>query len=440
MVRFSRLAILFLPILIFTTGCDLFQRGNGPDVTPPPPVTLAPTEVVPPITPETPDSSPQTAPISGLRLWIPAEIGTRTEAGTQEFASQIRAYETGQSNLTVSVEQKPVEGPGGVINYLQTGRTVAPSIMPDIVAVPTSLLADARYRDLFHPLNTLIDPTFMNDIYPAPAGQVVAEGDVLGYPFATNGLTHLIFNQSVITGTIPMNWTQLISDTNHTLVIPADSREGAMLALQFYLAEGGALFDSAGKMILEPEPLARALESIGARRENLLQSHQLKTLDEAWQYHQIGLSDFMWTRSEFLLSRQALDPSLLDTLDYSAVPGVSGALIPLTTSWAWTITTPDPVRQALAADLIMFLTAPENLATWSSRSQILPAQKAAMELLAEQNPYLVFSNQELERARPMPVSETSRLMDVLGDAVFQVLTTENQPSLIAEESAIALRQ
>jgi len=47
---------------------------------------------------------------------------------------------------------------------------------------------------------------------------------------------------------------------------------------------------------------------------------------------------------------------------------------------------------------------------------------------------------ESERARALPVSETSRLMDVLGNAVFQALTTDTSPVLLAEEAAMALRQ
>src|SRR5690606_27325394 len=149
-----------------------------------------------------------------------------------------------------------------ILNYLQTGRPVAASVMPDVVAVPTSLLAESRTRELFHPLNGLMEADFITDIYPAPAAQVVSEDQIFGYPFASAGLTHLIYNPSVVTGTIPMDWTQLISDTNRTLVLPADSREGAMLGLQFYLAEGGRLIDDAGKSVLEPEPLARALTTI----------------------------------------------------------------------------------------------------------------------------------------------------------------------------------
>lgn len=431
--------LTFLPCLILAAACNLMEPEQGETGTPAPISTTVPTTSAPQPTIELPGVTENVA-TTPLRMWIPPEIGARTEAGAQELVSQIRAYQTGQTSAGVTLEQKPVEGPGGMLNYLQTGRTVAPSVMPDIVAVPTALINEARYRDLFYPLGGLIDPAFIQQIYPAPASQVVRDDQIFGYPFATIGLTNLIYNPTVVTDTVPLQWTELISDLNHTVVFPADSREGAMLGLQFYLAEGGSLVDSEGKAVLEPEPLARALTAIGTRKENLLQSHQLKTLDEAWQYHQLGLSDFMWTRSEFLLGRRAIDPSLISSQEFTAVPGVSGPLVPLTTSWAWAVTTSDPVRQVQAAELILFLTAPDNLANWSSRSHVLPAHREAMDMMSSQDSFLEFAALELETAQPMPVLETSRLMDIMGDAVFQVLTSDISPALIAEQSAAALRQ
>ncbi len=438
MIRHTRFIVPIVLTTLFLCACQLLELDNGVAATPSPEATAPFT--VPPATPALPNPTPPPVVAAPLKVWIPPEIGARTVAGSQALADLIQVYQTAHPTTEIIVEQKPMDGPGGLMSYLLTGRLVAPTIMPDLVAVPNTVLADSRYRDIFFPLGGLLDGSFIDDIYPAPAGQVIANDQLYGYPFATTGLTHLIYDPSVITGTIPMSWTRLISDTEHTLVIPADSREGAMLGLQFYLAEGGALVDESGRAALETEALARALGTIAANKPNLLQSHQLKTLDEAWQYHQLGLSDFMWTRAEYLLGQGELDPAVLDELGLSVVPGPSVALIPLTTSWAWAVTTAEPARQARAASLIQFLTTPENLAIWSDQSHVLPAQREAMALLAEQSRYYQFAAVESERARALPVSETSRLMDVLGNAVFQALTTDTSAVLLAEEAALALRQ
>ena len=438
MTRHARFVFPVLLAVLFLSACQLLELGQEIVATPTPQATAVTT--LPEGTPVLPNPTPPPVAAAPLKVWIPPEIGARTEAGSQALADLIQVYQTSHPTTDIVVEQKPMEGPGGLLSYLLTGRLVAPGVMPDLVAVPNTVLADSRYRDIFFPLGGLIDPGFIEGIYPAPAGQVIANNQIYGYPFATTGLTHLIYDPAVISGTIPMSWTRLISDTAHTLVIPADSREGAMLGLQFYLAEGGTLVDESGRAALDTEPLARALVTIAGNKPNLLQSHQLKTLDEAWQYHQLGLSDFMWTRAEYLLGQAELDPALLNELGSSAVPGPSVALIPLTTSWAWAVTTAEPARQARAAELIQFLTMPQNLANWGEQSHVLPAQRAAMALLAEESRYFQFATVESERARALPVSETSRLMDVLGNAVFQVLTTETSAVQLAEEAAMALRQ
>ena len=438
--RIGCLIISLLALVLLSAACGILPGSPEAGVTPSPPATTPSETPLPAATVELSTTPQQAAPVSSLRLWIPPEIGARTESGSEEFSSQIRVYRTMHPNLDIIIEQKPVEGQGGLLNYLQTGAEVAPSVLPDVVAVPTSLLADTRVQDMFLPLEGLIDPAFPNDIYSAPATQIAAEGHLYGYPFASVGLTHLVYNPGVITETIPLNWTRFISDTDHTLVFPADSRAGAMLGLQFYLAEGGTLTNQSGQLALEAEPLSRALAAIAVNRNNLLQSHQFKTLDESWQYYQLGLSDTIWMLVEHLLGRQAADPSLIERQEFSPVPGPEGALVPLTTSWAWAITTSDPARQAAAADLILYLTTPDNVANWSERSQVMPARRSAMALLADSNPYYRFLDEQSERAQAMPISETSRVLDVIGDAVFQVLTTDSSPASIADQTVAALRQ
>lgn len=444
-----RSILLLLPFLLLLTACDyIAARLPGGAATPSPAATAVDDPTTDPAATRSPRATAeqaqpsQPAPPLTLRVWIPPEIGARTEAGFRELTSQIRAFETTHDDLSVIIEQKPLEGPGGIISYLRTGRTVAPSVMPDLIVVSGRVLSDPNAQDLFMPLDGLVDPAILGDIYPAAVSQVVTDGRLYGYPFATSGLTHLVYRPSLITDDAPLTWMQFISDTNHTMVLPADSREGALFGLQVYLAEGGALVNDAGQPDLQPGPLTQALTQIGLRRDNLLQSSQLKTLDEAWQYHQLGLSQSMWMQADFLLSQQTEAATVGATADqsYMSVPGPDEALVPLTTTWAWAVTTTDQSRQTLAAELVSYLTRPENLSNWSSRSQVLPAQRSAVEQLAVENPYFRFAAGELQRAAGMPVSETSRLLDALGNAVFQVLTTDRSPAVIAEEAVLAARQ
>ena len=441
----GRLLPLILPLLLLLIGCDLLA-DTSVDLAASPTASAAPTATadagggsvavatLPPLSPAT--------PASPLRVWLPPEIGARTPEGAQQLADQVRAFEAANSPLELLIEQKPAEGAGGILSYLRTGATVAPTILPDVIALPTGAIADPAVRQLLFPLNELIDPIVAADAYPDAVAQVADEERLFGVPFAAVGLPHLVYAANAITGTVPIAWTAFISDTNHTLVLPADSRDGALFGLEFYLAEGGTLVNEAGQPDLQVEPLARALRQIALRPENLLQSRQLKTLDEAWQYFQVGRSGFLWVRADYYLGRRAelaAAPGAPE-LAYSRVPGPAGPLTPLTTTWAWAITTADPARQALAVAFIQSLIDAEALAGWAELSQLLPARREAMALLAEGNDYYRFAGQELERARAMPISESSRQLAVIGDAVFQVLTTDASPEAIAEQAVLSLRQ
>jgi ABC-type glycerol-3-phosphate transport system substrate-binding protein len=442
----GRLLPLTLPLLLLLLVSCARLVDTPVDLTASPAASAAPTATAaagndnaPVVT--VPTLSPA-APVSPLRVWLPPEIGARTPEGAQQLADQVRAFEAANSPLEVLIEQKPAEGAGGILSYLRTGGTVAPTILPDVVALPTGVMADPAVRQLLFPIDGLIDPIVAADAYPNAAAQV-ADGDRLfGVPFAAAGLPHLVYAPVAITGTVPLEWTAFISDTNHTLVLPADSRDGALFGLEFYLAEGGTLVNEAGQPDLQAEPLARALQQIALRPENLLQSRQLKTLDEAWQYFQVGRSGFLWVRADYYLGRRAelaAAPGAPE-LAYSRVPGPTGPLTPLTTTWAWAITTADPARQALAMAFIQSLIDAEALAGWAELSQLLPARREAMSLLAEGSDYYRFAGEELERARAMPISESSRQLAVIGDAVFQVLTTDASPQAIAEQAVLSLRQ
>lgn len=444
MIKTTRLLILLIPLALLIVGCQLMnpEADSAPATLIVEPTSL-PVATLPAVTPESGSPLTPTQPISQLRVWIPPEIGARTDTALPEMTSQAQSFRATAANLEVIFEQKPIDGQGGILNYLRTGRTVAPSVLPDLIAIPTALLGDAGVQELLVPLDGRIDAGRLTDVYPGVLAGAQQAGQLWGYPFASAGLSHLVFDPSVITGTVPTTWTGFISDTNHTLVLPADSREGAMFGLQFYLAEGGALTNEAGQPDLQVEPLTRALEHISLRRDNLLQSSQLKTLDEAWQYHQLGLSEFAWTRAEHYLSQNPLvsgGPASSRNNGYMAVPGPEGPLVPLTTSYAWAITTSEPVRQALALELMLTLTEPGNLASWSRLSDTIPATRGANSVLAEQDPYFAFVDAEMERVRELPPEASGKVLDALGQAVYQVLTTDTPPAVLANDAVASLRR
>lgn len=441
--RTAILAILVFPLLLLVAACDLLQLGGEGQPTPSPTPTTAITIPTPiPIT--TDPLITATQPLSQLRVWIPPEIGARTQASAEVLARQIQAFNTRYPELEIVVERKAFDGEGGIISFLRTGRPVAPAILPDLIALPAAQLADATVQELVYPLNPFVDEAGLSAFFPAATERAQRDADVLGYPFAMTGLSHLVYPPGTITTTVPLRWSSFVSGTTNTLLIPADSREGALFGLQFYLAEGGSLVNEAGQPDLQVEPLTRALEAIALGKPNLLQSPQLKSLEEAWQLYQVGTSNHVWMRSDYLLGERSLLEGNVaigqPNRGFAAVPGPVEPLIPLMNTWLWAVSTAEAPRQAVATELLLFLTESQNMAEWTAVSHVLPPRRDVVGAFAEADSYFEFAGEELERAEAFPVAATSRIMDAVGSAVFEVLATTDSPQAIAERTIAALRQ
>jgi ABC-type glycerol-3-phosphate transport system substrate-binding protein len=352
------------------------------------------------------------------------------------LVNQLESFNSRYPDLQIVVEQKAAGGQGGILNYLRTGHEVAPTILPDLIALPAELLPEAASQELIFPLDDLLPADTLDTLYPAAAELGFVDDDLIGYPFALTSLTHLVYDQNTITGTVPLQWSEFVSDTENTLVFPAAGRQTAILGLQFYLAAGGRLFNDAGQPDLQLEPLTQALEQLSLGRAALAESILVGTQAEAWQLYEGGAASSIWTTSDYYLAL----PFVEEGHGLSAAPGPEGPLTPLASGWLWLISTPDPTKRALVAELLTFLTEPQNLGDWSSASDILPARRDALATWTRDSGYRMFINGQLETAQLFPVGPTNRMMEALGNAVLEVLTTSTSPQVIAEETITALRQ
>jgi ABC-type glycerol-3-phosphate transport system substrate-binding protein len=123
---------------------------------------------------------------------------------------------------------------------------------------------------------------------------------------------------------------------------------------------------------------------------------------------------------------------------YGPVPGIDGPLPPLVKGWAWAISTPDPARQAVAAELLSWLVSGPNLGEWSLSGLILPARQAAFEDWAVNDAYFAFLQSELERAQPFPNAASGTIISALSTAVFDVISSTKSPQIAAEDAAEAV--
>lgn len=440
----KKVSLLFFLLLWLTVSCDLANNFNQAATSEPAPETVPGGTAVASSTPAsetTPDIAIPTTAVSQtrplLRVWIPPEIALATEDSAAILNAQLAAFRSSHPDVDLTIEQKSVSGQSSILNYLRTGRTVAPNILPDLIAIPIEQLSPALNEELIYPLNGLVETALLEDLFPAALELVLKDNQVSSYPFIITGLPHLAYNSEVVTETIPIRW-ETLTTSPHRMVFPANGIPGGLLCLEFYLDAGGSLTNEAGQTALQVEPLATALQQLFTAKNNsfiLDQSSNYSTLQESWQLFQSGTADFALTSSEQYLRLRDEQ----GVFQVTAVPGLNQPLNPVISGWAWAVTTNDPTRRALVGELLNSLIDSSALGEWSYASRYLPARQAALAFWPSNDPYVPFAREQLNRARPLPFSTTSSIMTVLNNAVFDVITLAKTPQVAAEEAVAALQ-
>ncbi len=434
----TRITLLILAAACFMASCASLPENGTPapaTATPPLATLAAGTPVV--STPSFELASPTPVPQANLIIWLPPEMASRTEAGAVVFSDQLLGFSMTHPELAITVEQKPAGGQGGILNYLRTGKNTAPSILPDLVALPVNQLTAAADEGLIYPLEALLDPAELDSLLPVAQTWASHNNHIIAYPFALTELPQLEYS-SAITEPVSLQWSEFISGSSRTLALPTIGSSGARLALQFYLQAGGSLINAAGQPMLEQEPLAVALELLYNGRQSgfiMPQSSNISTVNEGRLLMESGATDFALSASdEFLYGRtEEITPG------FAAIPGLDGSPPPLVRGWAWVVTTADPAQKALAVELIRTFTTVENMGDWSFNSRILPAKADAFLQWPVTDPYAAFAQQELERAEAMPLSDASPIMKALENAVFDVTSLSKTPRDAAAEAVDSLQ-
>ena len=447
----------WLGLLWLLAACDVALPDLGafndesPQVVTPPPLSTAvstpnsdttnsnndgTTAVVP-----IPPANPNTNATTDLVIWtIPALSPFSDVPGSGVMNEQIRAFEAANPNINIRVELKEASGPGSINSYLSTARPVAPTILPDVILMPVEQMREAANIGLIFPLNDLLDldSATQSDLYPAARELVTVSGNLWGYPYALRGMTHTAYNTDTFTQTIPMQLPTL-TDSAGILVLPAAGEEGSKILLQYYLESGGQITNENGQPILEKEPLTAALTTFKEARDLGLihpQSYALQTLDEAWQIFRTGSANISLTRPSIYLNNSNDENS---AIAFAPVPGPSSALAPLLSGWAWSISTPDPAKQEIAAEFINWMTSTDNMGTWSEASERLPARRSAFETWPN-TPYTTFLQTQTERASAYPYAAYGLINTTLSQNLAILLSpTGGDPALLAEQAVTAVQ-
>ncbi|HSH05153.1 MAG TPA: extracellular solute-binding protein, partial [Anaerolineae bacterium] len=370
-----------------------------------------------------------------LILWTNNIVAPRTELpGGDTLTTQLNAFNNSHPDVSLHVSTKNSTGPGGILQYLRTGRTIAPDILPDLILLPTEQIPSVYQEGLIYAIGDQLPVDMLNDLYPAALTLGQVNDELIAYPYLLNNLQHVAYNDTLTT-TLTTDWSDLL-DTNAKLTIAADGSAGARLALAFYIAFGGQLTNDAGQNNWDPDILTTALNELeNARRAGLIipASSTNVTLDDNWLLFEENSASVVQTNANLFLNKREAGFNSR----FAPIPGPNGPLPAHVTGWAWAITTTDPVRQALAIELLTWLSSPANLGQWTTQTNYLPARRSAWEEWPNPNDdYILFLQAELERARPFPPTATTALMGRLETAVAEVISLA-KPAAAAAEAAAA---
>jgi len=371
---------------------------------PPPTVTTSPSP--PPSASLTP-----TNPVRPLKVWLPPNFAPDENVpGGSILAGQIAAFEQAHPDQPIQIRLKATSGPAGLLASLSAAYNAAPAVLPNIIALNRDDLAAAARAGLVIPLDNFVSPEAVADYYPFAQTLSRVEGQFVGLPFAADARV-LVYTTEVYTSP-PLIWSDLVTGT---LVIPG-AETSALTLLNEYLALGGKLTDASGRTALSADTLAKALESFQTMQAaNILPLSTLTYADPGatWQVFRerrvtLSVTSAQWYLAEYQRASNAAA---------TWIPNASGLPFALADGWSWAIVNTAPERHTAAAQLLLWLVDPAQLAPWTQAAQVLPPRAAALTKWGT-SPFSPFAGNILTHAQLLPAAE---ILSAVGPPLHQAL-------------------
>lgn len=431
MQRIAFFAAVFAATLLVGIGCQA-EPVTGPNE----PVPTATATALPAANtaPEDANDEPDRPPSPALRIWISEQldgaVGRETAATDAALSSLIDAYAAEHPEVVLTVERKSADGPGSILNYLRHGRDVAPSILPDVVLLPSEASSTAATEQLLYPLDETLRAEADNTLLPVARTLSTVDDALIAYPVTLGSLPVVVFNGDVFSRTLPVTWSEMAQVETLELGMNVSTR-GADLVTALYLSQGVPIQDENGNLMWDEVALTQALAQLQlARDSGVLSDATLSagSAEDVWQLFETGSVNAIITTAEQLLLRY----DELENARVSPVPGIDGPITPLVRAWSWSVTTPDPEQQALSAEFITQVTQTDLLDAFTTALPAPPASSVVFEQWPDDTILHSFLESELQAAQPFPAVINDETANLLQQAVSRILIVGESPETAAE--------
>ena len=337
-----------------------------------PPTAIADETQVASTPPPTATQEVSTPQSQTMILWVPPQFDPRS--GTEDsnlFLSRLEDFNTRRPQIDIQVRVKELTGEYGLIESLRTTKAAAPVIVPDIIALPRSLMEEAVKEGLVLPLDEITGVMDSDDWYDYARDLSSINGKVSGIPFAGDLLVLAYKDDAEVIP--PANWESMLS-FQKALAFPASDPQ-ALVTLANYQSLGVDLVDENGEFHLQSEPMLEVLNYYQqAQAANVMPYWltQFETDSQAWQSYQERQSILALTWSSILFGFESANTSL------AAMPTKEGKAFAYADGWVWCVIPSNPGSEQVALELIECLTAGEYLSSWSKEAGFLPVRPSGL--------------------------------------------------------------
>lgn len=371
-----------------------------------------------------PSATPNIPVVQSRRLivWVPPQFdpAAATTAGNL-FLSRIDEFKTRRPQTEIQVRIKPITGDFGILESLQVTDSAAPIIMPDLVALPRSLVEQAFEAGLILPLDGYTESIVENDWYDYALDLARINEEIVGIPFAGDLL--VLAYKDDTDEVPPPDWDAVIA-AQKTLAFPASDPRG-LVTLALYQSVSGELPGTSEEAFIREEALLDVFTYYQKAQAASVMPYwltQFETDEQAWQSYQDRQSTMAITWSSILLTTESANTSL------AAMPTKGAKPFSYADGWVWCVIPSNLETEQEVVELVEFLTEASYLNIWGVEAGYLPVRPSGLDSWSE-TPYFTTLQQLLPSAVLLPGND---LLDDLGleirDAVISVLKDQVEPT------------
>jgi len=424
--------LLLIILVLSLSGCSILQAQNflaTQELLP----TSSATSVVLPTETIQPALVPTVSGDINLQVWVPPQFDP--ESGTPAgilMKERLADFTARKPNVQIDVRVKEVQGPGGLLNTLETANSAAQLALPDLVILPSEALEPAVDNGLLYSFENLSSTLDDPDWYSFARQMARVQEKTYGIPIAGDALIQLVRSGAI---TEPAeNWNSLTQGSS-PLAFPADDPEG-LFTLAQYQANKGIIRDEEGNPTLDVEKLTEVLSFYQQANSSGIMPFWLtgfQTDDQIWNVFQEGQANQVITWSSRFLANNS------EAITVTQIPTSDGLPFTLGNGWLWTLTSPNPENHEISVQLAEFMTESDFLAKWTEASGFLPPRSSSFNAWSNQ----VLKNQLEPIARTFLPFPSTDVIEILGPllqkATVDILKQQSSPSEAAQTAADSLK-